>query len=67
MSLGFTKSKENSNLYYKVMDGEHVIFLFYGDDKFLTGEENLILYSKKNIVAKFKMKDLGMMHLFLCL
>jgi hypothetical protein len=41
-SLGFTKSKEDSNIYFKIMDNEPVILLLYVDDLFLTGEENLI-------------------------
>ena len=36
-SLGFTKSKEDSNLYYKVEDGNPVILLLYVDDLFVTG------------------------------
>jgi hypothetical protein len=37
-SLGFTKSKVDSNLYFKVMNDEPVILLLYVDDLFLTGE-----------------------------
>ena len=33
-NLGFTKSKENSNLYYKVEDGNPVILLLYVDGLF---------------------------------
>jgi hypothetical protein len=51
MSLGFTKSKFDSNLYFKVMNDEPVILLLYVDDLFLTGEENLITYCKKKLVA----------------
>jgi hypothetical protein len=36
MSLGFTKSKADSNLYFKVMNHEPVILLLYVDDSFLT-------------------------------
>ena len=42
MSLGFTRSKVDSNLYFKVMNDESIILLLYVDDLFLTGEENLI-------------------------
>ena len=36
-SLGFTKSKVDSNLYFKVMNDEPIILLlFYVDDVFLT-------------------------------
>jgi hypothetical protein len=62
MSLGFTKSKEDSNLYYKVVDGGPVILLLYVDDLFLTGDKKLITESKRKISTEFEMKDLGMMH-----
>ena len=42
-----------------------MILLLYLDDLFLTGEEKLILDSKRKLVAEFEMKDLGMMHYFL--
>jgi hypothetical protein len=35
-SLGFTKSKNDSNLYFKVMNDELFILLLYVDDLFLT-------------------------------
>ena len=35
-SLGFTKSKINSNIYLKVMNDEPVILLLYVGDVFLT-------------------------------
>jgi hypothetical protein len=65
MSLGFTKSKSYSNLYFKVMNDEPFILLLYVDELFLTGEENLIIECKKKLVAEFEMKDLGLMHYFL--
>ena len=52
-------------MYYKVVDGDQVILLLYLDDLFLTGEEKLILDSKRKLAAEFEMKDLGMMHYFL--
>ena len=39
MSLGFTKSKEDSNLYFKVEYGRTMILLLYVDDLFLIGNE----------------------------
>jgi hypothetical protein len=65
MSLGFTKSKADSNLYFKVMNDEPVILLLYVDDLFLTGKENLITECKKRLASEFEMKDLGLMHYFL--
>jgi hypothetical protein len=64
-SLGFTKSKADSNLYFKVMNDEPVILLIYVDDLFLTGEENLITECKKRLASEFEMKYLGLMHYFL--
>jgi hypothetical protein len=63
--LGFTKSKADSNLYFKVMNNEPVILLLYVDDLFLTREENLITECKKKLASEFEMKDLGLMHYFL--
>jgi hypothetical protein len=65
MSLGFTKRSADPNLYFKVEDGEPVILLLYVDDLFLTGAKKLIIKCKRKLVAKFKMKYLGMMHYFL--
>ena len=42
-SLGFTKSKAYSNLYYKVEYGNPVMLLLYVDDIFLTGMDGLLL------------------------
>jgi hypothetical protein len=67
MSLGFTKSKADSNLYFKVMNDENVILLMYVDDLFLTREENLIIECKKKLIVEFEMKYLGLMHYFLSL
>jgi hypothetical protein len=63
--LGFTKSKEYSNLYFKVMNNELVILFLYVDDLFLSGEENLITECKKRFASEFEMKYLGLMHYFL--
>ena len=63
--MGFTKSKADSNLYFKVMNDELVILLLYVDDLFLIGEEKFITECKKKLAAKFEMKGLGLMHYFL--
>ena len=64
-SLGFTKSKADSNLYYKVVDEGPMILLLYVDNMFLIGEEKLIVDCKRKLAAEFEMKDLGQMHYFL--
>ena len=61
-NLGFTKSKADSNLYYKVEEGNPLILLLFVDDLFVTGMDGLIADTKRKLVAEFKMKDLGMMH-----
>ena len=61
----FTKSKADSNLYYKVEEGKPVILLLYVDDIFVTCMDGLIVDTKRKLVAEFEMKDLGMMHYFL--
>ena len=65
MILGFTKSKADSNLYYKVENEGLMILLLYVDDLFLIGEDKLIDECKKKLTAEFEMKDLGMVHYFL--
>ena len=64
-SLGFTKSKADSNLYYKVEDGNPVMLLLCVDDLFVTGMDGLISDMKRKLAAEFEMKDFGMMHYFL--
>jgi hypothetical protein len=54
MIFGFTKSKADSNLYYKVVDGGPVILLLYVDDLFLIGDDNLITKSKRKLAKKFE-------------
>ena len=53
-SLGFTKSKADSNLYYKVEDGNPVILLLYVDDPFVTDMDGLITDTKRKLAAEFK-------------
>jgi hypothetical protein len=65
MSLGFTKSKFDSNIYFKIVNDEPVILLVYVEDLILTGEEKVIIDCKKNPVVEFEMKDLGLMNYFL--
>ena len=42
-----------------------MILLLYVDDLFVTCMDGLIVDMKRNLVAEFEMKDLGMMHYFL--
>ena len=52
-SLCFIKSKEDSNLYYKVEDGNRVILLLYVDDLFVTGVDGLIADMKRKLAVAF--------------
>ena len=52
VSLGFTKSKVDSNLYYKVEDGI-MILLLYVDDLFFTRQYKPINECKKKLAAEF--------------
>ena len=65
ISLVFTKSKEDSNLYFKVEDEGPVILLLYVDDLFLTDEEELIKDAKRILATDFEMKYIGMMQYLL--
>ena len=62
MSLGFTKSKADPNLYYKVNGVKIMILLLYVNDLFLIGEDKPVIECKKKLATEFEMKDLGMMH-----
>jgi hypothetical protein len=65
MSLGFSKSVANPNLYYHIDGNECLILVLYVDDLFLTDLERLVVECKQALTAKFEMKDLGLMHYFL--
>ena len=65
MSLVFTKSKANSNLYFNVEDVRPMMLLLYVDEFLLTGEEELIKYARRRLAMEFQMKYLCMMQYFL--
>ena len=48
MTLGLTKSKANSNLWFKVEGERPVMLLLYVDDLFLMGEDEIIEYVNMN-------------------
>jgi hypothetical protein len=64
-SLGFQKSDADANLYFKVIGNQLVILILYVDDLFLIGDEGIIAWCKRELISKFEMKDLGLMHYFL--
>jgi hypothetical protein len=61
----FRKNDVDENLYFKVRGNQPVILIMYVDDLFLTRDEGIISWCKRELTSKFKMKDLGLMHYFL--
>ena len=51
MDIGFTESKEDSNLYFKV-EGRRTMIL-YVDEMFLIGGDDLIAYAKRRLDVEF--------------
>jgi hypothetical protein len=60
LGLGFTRSKEDHYVYFKLI-GDHLIYLFlYVDDMLLIGNNKDIIEDvKTQLSSKFDMKDLG--------
>ena len=56
-SLGFTKSKADSNLYYKVEEGNPVILLLYVDDLYVKGEDGYIFEKKGILLLSLKCRS----------
>ena len=52
--MGFTKSKDDPNLYLKVVEDEPVISLLYVDDLFLIRNEKQIVECKKKSAEEFR-------------
>lgn len=65
LSLSFRKRDVDPNLYFKVVYGEPLILLLYVDDLFLKRVEALIVKCKRELVSKFEMKYLGLVHYYL--
>jgi hypothetical protein len=63
--MSFTKSEADPNVYDIFVGIVQFILVLFVDDLFLTSAEKLIARCKVDMVSKFKMKDVGMMHYFL--
>ena len=61
MKLGFTHSNVDPNLHFKVDREKPLILVLYVDNLFLKGVDPLIHQCKRELVAEFKMRDLGLM------
>ena len=64
--LGFTKNEADANLYQIMVDGKLLIIVLYVDDLISIGDENLITSCKEDLAREFEMKDMGLLHYFLC-
>ena len=53
-SLGFTKSKADSKLYYKIEDGNLVMLLLYVDDLFVIVMDGLIADTRESLLPSSK-------------
>ena len=56
MALGFTKSKADSNLYFKFEGGRPVMLLLVVNDLFSTEKEELNKVARRRLAVEFKMK-----------
>ena len=50
MALGFTKSKVDSNLFFKVEDGRPMMLLLYVDDLFLIEKRNSLKFQEGDLL-----------------
>jgi hypothetical protein len=50
-SSGFQKSDVDANLYFKVRGNQLVILILYVDDLFLTRDEGLIAWRKRELIS----------------
>ena len=53
MTLGFTESKADSNLCFKVEGKRPVMLLLYVYDLFLTGKEEIIRDARRRLAVEF--------------
>ena len=60
LGLGFTRSKVDHCMYFKLV-GDHLIYLvLYVDDIFMIGNDKYIIQNVKNQLSReFEMKDIG--------
>ena len=54
ITLGFTESKTDSNLCFKVEDGRPVMLLLYVDDLFLTEKKNSVKLQEGDLLPSSK-------------
>ena len=58
--LGFTRSKDDHCVYFKLIDDRVIYLVLYVDDMLLVGNDKEIIQDlKTQLFSKFDMKDLG--------
>lgn len=62
--LGYSKNEINSNIYFKISDGDMLIVVLYVDDLLITRADCLIVKCKQDLASKFDMKDLCLLYYF---
>jgi hypothetical protein len=66
LSLCFTKTSSNPNLYYLFDRFDLLVLILYVDDLILTRiSEKVVERYNVDLAREFKMKDIGLMHYFL--
>ncbi|KAL0300303.1 UNVERIFIED_CONTAM: Retrovirus-related Pol polyprotein from transposon RE2 [Sesamum angustifolium] len=66
MDRGFQRSLSEPTLYIKSQGNDKLIVSLYVDDLIYTGNnEKMIQYIKEDMMKRFEMSDLGLMHFFL--
>lgn len=53
LNFGFTKTEVDPNLYYILVEGQHLILVLYVDD-LMTRDEELIHDCKRNLAEEFE-------------
>ena len=56
MALGFTESKADSNLYFKVEGGIPVMLLLYVDDLFLAENKNSLNLQEVDLLSSLRLR-----------
>jgi len=64
LSMGFTKSEVDPNLYFILVGFDPLILVLQVDYLFLTGAKEIIVGCKEDLEIEFEIKDIGFMHYF---
>jgi hypothetical protein len=58
LQMGFEKSDVDLNLYFIIRGEDTLILIFYVDDLFITGAEDLIVECNLGLASEFEMSDI---------